>query len=259
MNKIKYLILLFFITISVMYYINYKEGFKSDYSDYTTIDRIKTGTNSYAYCIAGNVMCPSGNRVRIMDNYKKGKTYNYSCGLNAQAECRGNFQYKMNSSNRSDWKTPSAREISFPYSDDYKGFTIPYTYIPVDICNNFMNFYDSSHNVIDNINKCSMLKSDIESYKCNIAYISKLAEMFENGITTFMDGFPIGDALKKLIKPKTETSNIKCIANYGTTVGKPLCCGQTGVLQKSATEYVCPASKPTCAGYTCGDEYGTCS
>uniref|UniRef100_A0A6C0EW30 Uncharacterized protein n=1 Tax=viral metagenome TaxID=1070528 RepID=A0A6C0EW30_9ZZZZ len=259
MKKMKYLILLFFITISVMYYINYKEGFKSDYSDYNTIDRIKTGTNNYAYCIAGQITCPSGNRIVIDDNYKGGKTYDYLCSNNTQVECKGNFQHKMNVE-QLEWKTPSSREISFPYSDDYKGFTTEYDYIPVDISGQFMNFYDSSGDVLDNINKCTMLNSDIDTYKCNIASISRMFDLFEKGITSFLDDLPIGDALKKLInKPQTSTSNTKCIANYGTTVGKPLCCGQTGVLQKSSTEYVCPASKPTCAGYTCGHTYGTCS
>lgn len=259
MKKISYLVLLFFITISAMYYINYKEGFKSDYSDYNTIDRIKTGRNNYAYCLAGHVTCPSGNRVDISDTYTGGQTYDYLCDDNTQIECQGNFQYKMNDYERSVWRTPSAREVLFPYSDVYKGFTIPYDYIPVDISDNFMNFYDSSGS-IDNINKCSMLNSDIETYKCNIATIGQFAELFKDSITSMIKNLPIG-VLSKLIKSDTKDTktDTKCIADYGTNAGDSLCCGQTGILQKSSTKYVCPSTAPTCSGYTCGDSYGTCS
>jgi hypothetical protein len=51
----------------------------------------------------------------------------------------------------------------------------------------------------------------------------------------------------------------KCIANYGTNIGDPLCCGQKGILQYFASKYVCPASKPTCSNYVCGKKYGICS
>lgn len=255
MKKIMYLILLFTITISVMYYINYKEGFKDDYSDYKTIDRVKTSYGKYAYCIAGNVTCPSGKLVGLED-YKGGKTYNYLCDDKSVAECRDNFQYKMDRT-KLDWKTPTARGVSFPYSDELKGFSVPYTYIPVDICHNFINFYNEAGEVIDNINKCEMLNTERDTYKCNVSIISEFAELLEKGITSFLDDLPIGEALAKYIYKNGKPA--KCIANYGTTIGKPLCCGQTGVLQKSATEYVCPATSPTCKGYTCGDKYGTCS
>ena len=49
----------------------------------------------------------------------------------------------------------------------------------------------------------------------------------------------------------------KCIADFATQVGEPLCCGQTGVLQD--TRYVCPPTKPTCSKFKCGSEFGTCS
>jgi len=50
---------------------------------------------------------------------------------------------------------------------------------------------------------------------------------------------------------------IKCIADFATNVGEPLCCGQTGVLQD--TRYVCPSTKPTCNKFKCGTQFGTCS
>jgi len=49
----------------------------------------------------------------------------------------------------------------------------------------------------------------------------------------------------------------KCIANFGTEIDEPLCCGQEGVLK--STKYACPENYPTCTGYKCGSNFGTCS
>ena len=49
----------------------------------------------------------------------------------------------------------------------------------------------------------------------------------------------------------------KCIANFGTEIDEPLCCGQEGVLK--STKYTCPENYPTCTGYKCGSNFGTCS
>jgi hypothetical protein len=43
-----------------------QEGY-IDYSEYNTIDRIKTLDGEYAYCIAGEVQCVSGNLIQISD------------------------------------------------------------------------------------------------------------------------------------------------------------------------------------------------
>lgn len=49
---------------------------------------------------------------------------------------------------------------------------------------------------------------------------------------------------------------IKCIADFGTSVGDPLCCGQDGVLQD--TRYVCPNTMKKCQNFKCGSAFGTC-
>ena len=49
---------------------------------------------------------------------------------------------------------------------------------------------------------------------------------------------------------------IKCIADFGTSVGDPLCCGQEGVLQD--TRYVCPNTLKKCSNFKCGSAFGTC-
>jgi hypothetical protein len=52
-------------------------------------------------------------------------------------------------------------------------------------------------------------------------------------------------------------SSTKCIADNGTPIGGVLCCGQEGTLQD--TRFICPNDKPTCSGYKCGSNFGTCS
>jgi hypothetical protein len=227
------MLLVCFTLLGVLLYVN-KEGFYNDYSDYKTIDRIKNSSDKYAYCIAGNITCSDSSLNQIKDNYSGGKTYDYLCNDGNYAECT-NFVKYMDEEELMNWKTPTARDISFPFSDKYKGFTIPYigSYIPVDIIGNYVNFYDSSKNLVDNVNKCEFLSSQSETDSCNSA-----------------------------LNPKTTPPSKpeKCIADYGTRVGDSLCCGQKGVLQHYASEYVCPSSKPTCSNFDCrGGTYGTCS
>ena len=230
--KICSIIIIISIVLFGILYIRINEGYMN-YSDYNNIDRIKTLDGEYGYCIAGNVQCNSGNLIQENDNYRGGKTYKSECDNFSPVECRNNFQYKgMNNSN---WKTPTSRDISFPFSDQYKGFTVPYSYIPVEISGNYIQFYDSSGNIIDSMNKCDMLETEYHADQCR-------------------------EALKSKPTTKTECTEKpkKCIANYGTGIGDSLCCGQKGVLQKYASDYVCPKSTPTCSDFVCGKSYGTC-
>lgn len=233
--KIGLIIIMISIILFVIYYIGNIEGYSNysnynNYHNYNEIDRIKLSKGKYGYCIAGDVQCISGNLIEIDDNYNGGTTYKRKCDNFAPVECRNNFQYKYNKDDL-DWNTPTARNISFPFSDKYKGFTTPYSYIPVEISGNYIQFYDSSGNLIDSMNKCDMLESQYLSDQCY-------------------------DALNP--EEKTKTNSKKCIANYGTSVGDSLCCGQKGVLQKYASNYVCPKSTPTCSDFVCGKSYGTC-
>jgi hypothetical protein len=55
-----------------------------------------------------------------------------------------------------------------------------------------------------------------------------------------------------------EAPFIKCIANFGSKVGDPLCCNQIGTLKD--TKRICPEEVPTCNGYSVSDNvYGYCS
>jgi hypothetical protein len=233
--KLYLIIIIVCIVLFGLLYIRRNEGF-INYSEYNKIDRIKTLDGEYGYCIAGNVQCISGNLIEEKDNYHGGKTYKSECDNFGPVECQNNFQYKYGIDDL-DWETPTAREISFPFSDQYKGFTVPYSYIPVEISGNYIQFYDSNGNVIDSMNKCDMLETKKLTDECY-------------------------DALKPKSESKGEPSPCKpkkCIANHGTKVGDSLCCGQKGVLQKYATKYVCSKSAPTCSNFVCGESYGTCS
>lgn len=53
------------------------------------------------------------------------------------------------------------------------------------------------------------------------------------------------------------SESIKCVADFGTSVGDPLCCGQEGVLQD--TRYVCPNTLKKCSNFKCGSAFGTCN
>ena len=55
----------------------------------------------------------------------------------------------------------------------------------------------------------------------------------------------------------TGPEKIKCIADFGTSIGDPLCCGQDGVLQD--TRYVCPNTLKKCSNFKCGSAFGTCT
>ena len=240
MKKIHiFIILICLLLLSVVYLINKKEGFNSSFSDFNTIDRIKTSDASYAYCIAGNIVSTTGNNVLIKDNYKGGNTYNYLSDNFNLLECKNNFQYNM-SGDQLNWKTPTARQISFPFSDEYKGFTVPYSYVPVKIDSEYISFYDKNELLLDNINKCSMLKTESDQDRCLGATKTKISSSSSSS-------------------SDNSKSNKKCIANYGTNIGDPLCCEQQGVLQHSGSKNVCGIDKPTCSGYVCGTSYGTCS
>ena len=59
-------------------------------------------------------------------------------------------------------------------------------------------------------------------------------------------------------KNSDETPFIKCIADYGSNIGDPLCCNQTGTVTN--TKYICPQEVPKCSGYSVNDNtYGYCN
>ena len=270
------IILICFVLGSLLFF--NKEGFKSDYSDYKTVDRVINTNNRYGYCIAGEVTCPANTVRKVLnDDYTmsgKGTTYELLCDdmngikTNIPVECSGNYvhrlsqNYKMRNQDINvdelNWMTPTARQINFQFSDLYKGFSTPHSYIPVGINEDNIEFYDRNRNILDSLHKCEMLNNQTETNDCYFqlqkykvteaarqqAEIAKAAE----------------DAAKAAETAKLEETGgpKKCVANYKTNLGEGLCCGQPGVLQYAASEYVCPESEPVCSNYECGKQYGTC-
>ena len=54
------------------------------------------------------------------------------------------------------------------------------------------------------------------------------------------------------------TPFIKCVANYGSRVGDPLCCNQNGKIPD--TKNICPQEVPNCVGYSISDNvFGYCT
>lgn len=48
----------------------------------------------------------------------------------------------------------------------------------------------------------------------------------------------------------------ECAADWGSSQGDPVCCGQAG--EVNSEQYICPASAPTCTGYVLDESWGTC-
>jgi len=56
----------------------------------------------------------------------------------------------------------------------------------------------------------------------------------------------------------SSTPFVKCIANYGSSIGDDLCCNQKGTVRN--TKHICPQEVPTCVGYSISDNvFGYCS
>jgi hypothetical protein len=110
------------------------------------------------------------------------------------------------------------------------------------------------------VNNCNsdyfnLIKSRLESI--NFSAPSFTFSSYESGIlpststpTSSEPSKPTDTACPK------EAEKIKCVADFGTKIGDPLCCGQQGVLQN--TRYVCPNTLKKCSNFRCGSAFGTC-
>ena len=259
------IILLFFLLCFILLKRLKNETFKSDYSDYNNIDRIKV-YDKYGYCIGGNVTCETGIPIKG-GIYTNGVTYKSTCDDGSIIKCNNfvssNFDICGNSYL---WKTPNNTPILF--SQIYKGFTEPTSYIPAVINNNIINFYDINNNIIDTINKCSIL--GLDQNKCNTALKIpfSLADKTNNDINAFnnvsynADPSVIGQfgSYTQTTPQSNGTSgmyqNLPCIADYGAMPGDNVCNGEIGLIQDDTL--ICPYYKPICSGYRCDSTFGKC-
>lgn len=278
----KLLIILFISLIALLFIpifleiLGYREKMTDyiNFSDYNTIDRIKitdTETNTYAYCVGGNISCKSSTASLIdisNENYTGGNTYQPNCNDGDDVICSDNLFNSVSSYNLSSYILPNTT-TSFPLSSVYKGFTVPYNYVPIvmDNSSNNFNVLNSSQEVQESIHKCNLLTyenqqncykhffgggntssatSQITSPVTNQSTSSATSQITSlNSATITSEAGKCGDSLK-----------IPCIADFGTNIGDNLCCGQTGVLQN--TKYVCPNTRPKCSNFKCGSQFGNC-
>lgn len=272
--KLYGIIILICVVLGTLLFFN-KEGFKSDYSDYNKIDRVINSLNKYAYCVAGEITCPTNTVPRVVnDKYTrsgKGTTYELLCNdmdgieTNIPVECSGNYvhrltsNYKMRSqditSDELNWTTPTARQINFQFSDIYKGFTTPQQYIPVGINEDNIEFYDNNHILLDSIHKCEMLNNQDETDNCYFQ-LEKFKIVEEARQKAEIEA--AAEDARRLALNRNSSAPKKCVADFGSNLGDKVCCGQEGVLQYSAYNYICPKTAPACSGYVCGEKYGTC-
>jgi len=288
-----YYILIIIIILFIFLFIKNKEQFKSDYSDYNTIDRIKINKNDiidvnneyaknnieqdmFAYCIGAQPKCENGVPLKI-GVYQNGNTYKSTCDDGSNMICK-NF-----ASTDSNDLTISNK---IKFSDTYKGFTEPTTYVPAVINNNLINFYDENDNILDTINKCSFLGS--EKNNCNKA-VSNIPFPFattrisyeytygDTNVSGIYDPNAINASVGYITDPAeigtftqsynqtTPKSNGKsgmypdlpCIADYGSLPGDNVCNGEIGLIQDDTL--ICPYYKPICQGYRCDSNFGKCT
>jgi len=242
----------------------FKENFKSDYSDYNVIDRIKVD-DKYAYCIGSTPVCETGLPIKG-GIYNNGTTYKSKCDDGSNMICN-NFISKQNIDNV--WKTPNNTPIMF--SQIYKGFTEPTSYIPAVINNNVINFFGPKNDIIDSVDKCSLLGIDTNNCKkaLNIPFV--YADTSNNDVNTFnnitgyntdptiIGNFSSSYTEKPLISEGKSGmyEKLPCIADYGHLAGDNVCNGEIGLIQDQTL--VCPYYKPICGGYRCGSKFGTCT
>jgi hypothetical protein len=268
-----------------IFVINFGKGTSELFKEYSDrIERIQTPDKNFAYCIGGTVSC-SG-KPRIIGNYNGGNTYDSTCNDGSYMVCNNtlanNFDTNLNENGNYVWRTAHNSEIEF--STTYKGFTTPISYIPALINDKNLVFYDSKNNILDTIDKCSILNVDDQQlcYKTT----GTLPNKDKNLITTYYDqssnhlnsiGYNTDPKqIGKFVPSYTETveennsmgnyPNLPCVADYsplsGTShdyssmAGDNLCNGQFGLLKDKSL--VCPYYKPICKGFSCGTNFGTC-
>jgi hypothetical protein len=294
------LIIIIFIVLLILIYINSKtiidEQFKPDYSDYTTIDRIKIIDNfnytldkynkyatneiddKFAYCIGAIPTCKTGHPIKA-GTYGNGNTYKSICDDGSNMVCNNFVSNNSEYNDISDiyvWKTPNNTPI--PFSNTYKGFTVPTKHIPAVINNNSINFYDKNYNIIDTINKCSLV--GINENNCrsslNIPFVEADSKTYYSGrdkynAKDFNDAVGYEKETPALnlgkgtsytqVVPKSNGKSgmypsLPCIADYGAAPGDNVCNGEIGLIQDETL--ICPYHKPICSGYRCDSKFGKC-
>ena len=244
------------------------ETFKSDYSDYNSIDRIKVDDN-FAYCIGAVPTCKTGAPIKG-GVYTNGNTYKSYCDDGSNMTCNNLISTNLDICGNSYlWRSPNNTPLLF--SQTYQGFTEPTSYIPAVINNNSINFYDLNNNITDTINKCDILGSDMNNCKKALKIPFVNADTKNNDVNAFnntvgynsdpkvIGSFDIGSYTEKIPQSNGKSGmypNLPCVSDYGGLPGDNICNGEIGLIQDDTL--VCPYYKPICKGYRCGPTFGNC-
>lgn len=245
------------------------EAFKPDYSDYNTIDRIQVD-DKYAYCIGAKPTCETGIPIKG-GLYINGETYKSNCDDGSNMVCNNMFSSYITSGENS-WNTPNGKSIEF--SNIYKGFTVPMSYIPAVINDKMINFYDDTNSIVDTMNKCSLLELDENNCKKALSIPFTFADTSNNDINVFNNAIGYTSdpsVIGSYFSSYTEKTNLEnttnvgfpgmypglpCIADYGAKAGDNICNGEIGLLNDES--FTCPYYKPKC-NYQCGSTFGKCT
>ncbi len=260
--------LIVLVIIPIIFEISGYKEMMTDYvnfSDYNTIDRIQvsnTGDSpTYSYCLGGTVKCPNSTS-KLIDisntNYSNGNTYKSTCDDGSDVICTDNIFNSVVSYNLPYYTLPGG--TSFPLSKTNKGFTDEYGFIPAefDSSNNF-NIYNDSKTIMEKIHKCNLLSYEYQPNCYSKFFMGNSNSGSSNSTTESKSSNNNTSGSQGNIANSTKCGTfdkIPCLADYGTNIGESLCCGQTGVLQN--TKYVCPVTRPRCANFKCGSQFGNC-
>lgn len=251
-----------------------KEGMKGDSMKDTDIsmNRININYNtgldaSYAYCVNGTVTCGSDYDISMISD----DSFDY--GADISGETYEPACYKSDILDET--VTPKCENGIFSDKDKVVMYGLEEKDGVLDISLNMKRslnkISDPLYTGFSEVTAHQPLKLDEEGellYKGNSEYIKTLKcflfDTSTNCIKIFNDLTDDGDTEEGEEENKEEGEEekcdgnveLKCLAHYGTKVGDPLCCGQTGVLQN--TQHVCPEELPTCLGYECGSSWGKC-
>lgn len=237
---------------------------------------IYTGQDKeHIYCPAGDVTCPDGHSLQEESEYtlpsgNKAKSYKYMCKNNSTGEetehvtCKNNYlsDISVNKitfiSEGTEVDGTKIRRNFFDVTSNsgntkligtkLNGFTDPYTAVPFEINGEYVYLYKDGGLDIKS-NPCFLYEDSANCEK----YLTPASENDTGSDSDTGSGSDISSNSTE----KCKHEHIKCLADNGSSVGDPLCCGQNGVLQD--TKHNCPSEYPYCVGYKCGETWGKCT
>ena len=208
------------------------------------------------YCVGGNLSCVDGYAPHQIDT----DTYNHPVYQCKNEESIDNSKGRCRNSVFTGFNQPSVLSLysydadgvanrdnsynlqNFSYDgttavgeeSKYNGFTNPFDNLPLE--------FNGENNEYLIINKDTSVKYSScllyhDSVKCGLGAQDALSSVPEH-------------------QPGDDLNKLSCNANYGSKVGEPLCCEQTGVVQNNSRK--CPHELPVCSGFVCGKQWGKC-